>query len=233
MITAKNVVLIDKSSMYPIHMIIDSTESIVNLFHKYWLEFTQKAEMSKVQDNLLYEVLLRAYTEPQRHYHTLQHIVECLAAFHQVKAYLDDPTAVELAIWFHDVVYNPQAIDNEVQSAELMLKLCQNTFKQSVVEKAYQWIIATQKHQPSQEDDLNYLLDIDLAILGSSEARFLQYEQQIRLEYAWVEQELYQVKRAEVLQHFYLMQPLYQTEYFRAHLEESAKMNLSKSLSSL
>lgn len=219
--------------MYPIHMIIDSTENIVNLFRKYWLEFTQKAEMSKVQDNLLYEVLLRAYTESQRHYHTLQHIVECLNLFHQVKAYLDDPTAVELAIWFHDVVYNPQAIDNEVQSAELMLKRCQNTFKQAVVEKAYQWIIATQKHQPSQEDDLNYLLDIDLAILGSSEARFLQYEQQIRLEYAWVEQELYQVKRAEVLQHFYLMQPLYQTEYFRAHLEESAKMNLSKSLSSL
>lgn len=233
MITAKNVVLIDKSSMYPIHMIIDSTESIVNLFHKYWLEFIQNTDMSKAQAELLYEILLQAYTEYQRHYHTLQHIVECLAAFHQVKAYLDDPTAVELAIWFHDVVYNPQAIDNEVQSAELMLKLCQNTFKQSVVEKAYQWIIATQKHQPSQEDDLNYLLDIDLAILGSSEARFLQYEQQIRLEYAWVEQELYEVKRAEVLQHFYLMQPLYQTEYFRAHLEESAKMNLSKSLSSL
>lgn len=214
-------------------MIIDSSEKYVNSFNQYWDEFSKKINMSKAQADMLYAVVLNAYTEPQRHYHTLQHIVECLDLFHQVKAQLDDPNAVELAIWFHDVVYNPQAKDNEEQSAQLMLNLCQGILTKSVIEKVYSWIIATQQHQPSQQRDLNYLLDIDLAILGSSAARFFQYEQQIQLEYAWVSKEIYQVKRAEVLLHFYDMQPLYQTEYFRMYFEENAKINLSQALSSI
>lgn len=214
-------------------MIIDSSEKYVNSFNQYWDAFINKINMSKAQADMLYAVLLNAYTEPQRYYHTLQHIVECLDLFHQVKAWLDDPDAVELAIWFHDVVYNPQAKDNEELSAQRMQKLCQGILTESVIEKVYSWILATRQHQPSQQQDLNYLLDIDLAILGSSATRFLEYEQQIQCEYAWVSKEIYRVKRAEVLLHFYHMQPLYQTEYFRTYFEENAKINLSKALSSI
>ena len=54
------------------------------------------------------------------------------------------------------------------------------------------------------------------------------YEQQIQQEYAWVEPELYAVKRKEVLQHFYQTQPLYQTEYFQQNFELQAKQNLNR-----
>ena len=114
------------------------------------------------------------------------------------------------------------------KSAYLMQKHCTDILTQSVLKKVSQWIIATQEHQPSNQHDLNYLLDIDLAILASPPERFAEYEQQIQQEYAWVDTEIYKVKRAEVLQHFYQMQPLYQTEYFRNHFEQNAKVNLSK-----
>ena len=71
---------------------------------------------------------------------------------------------------------------------------------------------------------------MDLAILGSAAPRFAEYERQIQQEYTWVEPELYKVKRAEVLQYFYQMRPLYQTEYFQILLEQTAKSNLSQAV---
>ncbi|WP_327857346.1 metal-dependent hydrolase [Acinetobacter guillouiae] len=209
-------------------MIIAKTENYLKPFNQYWAEFANQIEIETEQCIFLQQLLVAAYTEPLRHYHTVQHIVECLELFHQVKAQLNDPVAVELAIWFHDAVYNPQAKDNEQQSAQLMHKHCVGILTQSVLDKVSQWIIATQKHQPSKQHDLNYLLDIDLAILASPVERFAEYEQQIQQEYAWVDAEIYKVKRAEVLQHFFHMQPLYQTEYFRKNFEQNAKVNLSK-----
>lgn len=199
----------------------------VDIFQSYWMQFSELIHLNDEQRILLYTHLLKAYTESQRHYHTTQHIVECLELFHQIKDQLSDPIAVELAIWFHDVVYDPQASDNEEQSAELMQHYCIQLISDLTLEKVYQWIIATKKHQPSKDQDLNYLLDIDLVILGSSPQRFAEYEQQIQQEYAWVEPELYRIKRAEVLKHFYQMKPLYQTEYFRDSLEDRAKLNLA------
>lgn len=199
-------------------------------FLQYWAQFSAQTELGNHQSQQLSQLLLKAYTEPQRYYHTVQHIVECLGLFHQVKGQLHDPVAVELAIWFHDVVYDPEASDNEERSAKLMQKHCAGIVEKEKLEKVYQWIVATKAHQPSEDHDLNYLLDMDLAILGSAAPRFAEYERQIQQEYTWVEPELYKVKRAEVLQYFYQMRPLYQTEYFQILLEQTAKSNLSQAV---
>lgn len=196
-------------------------------FKSYWQQFSNHLMLEDAHSKALLRLLLEAYSEPQRHYHTIQHIVECLAFFHQIKNQLNDPIAVELAIWFHDAIYNPQAIDNEEKSAELMEQHCSQLFENTKIQKVYKWIIATKTHLPTTDQDLNYLLDIDLAILGSSKQRFAEYEQQIQQEYSWVEAELYRVKRAEVLNYFFEMKPLYQTEYFKNLLEEQAKYNLT------
>ena len=197
-------------------------------FQQYWTQFSAELNLDKKQAEGLSSLLENAYTESQRYYHTVQHIVECLDLFHQIKAQFNDPITVELAIWFHDVIYDPKASDNEEQSAALMQKYCSNLLASDQIQKVYEWIIATKKHQASTDQDLNYLLDIDLAILGSSTVRFAEYEQQIQQEYAWVEPELYKLKRAEVLHYFFQMKPLYQTEYFRQLFEDQAKQNLLK-----
>ena len=193
---------------------------------QYWTQFSGELNLEHPQVEELYSLLENAYTEPQRHYHTIQHIAECLDLFYQIKAQLNDPIAVELAIWFHDVIYDPKAPDNEEQSAILMHKYCGNLLASDQIQKVYDWIIATKKHQASIDQGLNTLLDIDLAILGSSTVRFAEYEQQIQQEYAWVEAQVYKIKRAEVLQYFYQMQPIYQTQYFRQRFEDQAKQNL-------
>ena len=202
-------------------------------FKSYWLRFSSQLSMDQELSQTLLNMLITAYTEPQRAYHNIQHIVECLAHFQNIQSNLNDPIAVETAIWFHDVIYEPKASDNELQSAELMKQLCNTFLSEQQIEKVYQWIIATQKHQSSYDHDLNSLLDIDLAILGSNAERFAQYQQQIQFEYAWVESGVYQVKRKQLLQQFEQMNPIFQTSYFNQRLEKQAKRNLADSMSVL
>lgn len=210
----------------------------IDQFKLHWERFSAQFSLALVQRQTLYTLLLNAYTEPHRAYHTVQHIVECLEHFEHIKPYLHDPDAVEVAIWFHDVIYDPKAFDNELKSAELMYSQCSTFLNESTRFKIYQWIIATQKHRaPSDLDsslgidqywlsDLHFVLDIDLSILGASKQRFNQYEKQIQCEYAWVDASIYRLKRAEVLHQFYQMQPIYQTAYFRSQKEQQAKLNI-------
>lgn len=176
------------------------------------------------------EKLLHAYQEPQRAYHQLQHIVECLALFEIVQNQIEDALAVQLAIFFHDVVYQPRSASNEQDSAVWLRQQLAGTLPETQLDKIASWIVATQQHATTSDSDLAYLLDIDLAILGSSPQRFAEYQQQIRQEYAWVDELMYQEKRHAVLRQFYLTQPLYQTRYFQQHYEQQAKANLKQEL---
>ena len=79
-----------------------------------WRQVTSTGEPLPV-----YHELVSRYSQPERHYHNLRHIAECLAEFDTARHLARQPVAVELAIWFHDTIYEPQAADNEERSAEL------------------------------------------------------------------------------------------------------------------
>ena len=189
-----------------------------------WFELHHHYHFSEPQK--IFNKLIAAYNEKQRAYHTVQHVYECLVLLELVKPYLNDFHAVALALWFHDVFYNPQAKDNELKSAELFEQYLAQDLLIDDVQKVKRWILATQKHEQVDELDLQFLLDIDLAILAASPQRFVEYEQQIQQEYAWVAPEIYTIKRKEVLAHFYESKSLYQTEYFQKSFELKAKHNL-------
>ena len=199
-------------------------QQYIPALEKSWFELHQHYHFSEPQKIL--NKLIAAYSEKQRAYHTIQHLYECLILLELVKPYLNDFYAVALALWFHDAIYNPQAKDNELKSAELFEQYLSADLSDQTLIKIKQWILATQKHASTDELDLQFLLDIDLAILASSPARFVEYEQQIQQEYAWVDPEIYSVKREEVLRSFYENQPIYQTKYFQEKFEQKARKNL-------
>lgn len=194
------------------------------VLEKSWFELHQHYHFSEPQK--IFNKLIAAYSEKQRVYHTVQHLYECLVLLESIRADLKDAYSVELALWFHDAVYDPQAKDNELKSAELFEQYLAQDLSADDVQKIKRWIIATQKHEVTDELDLQFLLDIDLAILAASPERFDEYEQQIQQEYAWVDPDVYSIKRKQVLAHFYQAEPLYQTQYFQKNFEQRAKGNL-------
>ena len=203
-------------------------QQYIPALEKSWFELHQHYHFSEPQKIL--NKLIAAYSEKQRAYHTIQHLYECLILLELVKPYLNDFYAVALALWFHDAVYDPQAKDNELKSAELFEQYLSQDLSIDIVQKIKRWILVTQKHEATNELDLQFLLDIDLAILAASPERFTEYEQQIQQEYAWVYPDIYLIKRKQVLAHFYQTEPLYQTEYFQQNFEQRAKENLKFNL---
>ncbi|MDH1375752.1 metal-dependent hydrolase [Acinetobacter junii] len=199
-------------------------QQYLTVLEKSWFELHRHYHFSEPQK--IFNKLIAAYSEKQRAYHTLQHLYECLVFLDLIRADLNDAYAVALALWFHDAVYDPQAKDNELKSAELFEQYLSQDLSIDIVQKIKRWILATQMHKATDELDLQFLLDIDLAILAASPERFAEYEQQIQQEYAWIDPDIYLIKRKQVLAHFYQTEPLYQTEYFQHSFEQRAKMNL-------
>ncbi|TIR62631.1 MAG: hypothetical protein E5X28_03575, partial [Mesorhizobium sp.] len=66
-------------------------------------------------DDALKSELAALYQTADRDYHGLPHIEAMLALAAEHRHLLDDPEAVEAAIWFHDAVYDSRAKDNEAK----------------------------------------------------------------------------------------------------------------------
>lgn len=182
----------------------------------------------------LMQQLVSAYAEPQRKYHTLQHLTECLALLSQHLHVAVEPAEVEVALWFHDAVYDVTAHDNEARSAAWAVEaLSAAGVSAGRVERVWQHILATRHAALPQGQDQQLLVDVDLAILGSAHARFEEYEVQVRAEYAWVPEPFFRQKRAEVLAEFLARRPIYNTAPLREALERQARENLAYSLQQL
>lgn len=180
--------------------------------------------------------LVTAYSESHRHHHTLDHVLACLIEFDRLPpgaSYL--PTALEYAIWFHDVVYDPRRRDNEMRSAEIASdELSALQFPQAFRRNMRELILATE-HRPRHRmlHDQPLIIDIDLAIFGQPDDAFDAYERAIRQEYAHVEESEYRVARAAVLKRFLHRPRVYLTEWFASRYEHKARENLRRSIRAL
>ena len=173
------------------------------------------------------------YSEPHRCYHKLAHIDDCLGEFDRAKQLATDPAAVELAIWFHDAVYDPRAADNEERSAELAKDWLSDVHaSDALTDSVGRLILATKNHEASLHADAALLVDVDLSILGKPPEQFWEYERQIREEYAWVEKSVFAAKRAEILRRFLARERIYQTGIFH-RIEAQARANLRASVQRL
>ncbi len=171
--------------------------------------------------------LITAWNEPQRKYHTEQHLCECLALFEEFQHLAANPHKVELAIWFHDAVYDVKAKDNELKSAEWARTALEEAgVSKEKSQRVYELIMASE-HSAMDTLDTRLLVDIDLAILGSSPKRFAEYDGQVRAEYSYVPGFLYRRKRKQILQSFLKRNSIYQTPDLKLRFELQARRNLS------
>lgn len=177
---------------------------------------------------------MRAYTEPHRHYHNQQHIAACLALFDGMRALFLHPAEAEWALWLHDVVYDTHAHDNEEQSAVFAAAILrEGGAEPASIDRVGAFILATRHTEIPQDRDARLLVDIDLSILGSAPEVFDAYEHSIRLEYAWVQEELFREKRREILEGFLGREYIYLTDTCRETFEGQARHNIRRSVERL
>ncbi len=175
--------------------------------------------------------LCSMYLEHRRFYHNLNHIKSCLSEFDKSKYLIQQPGLVELAIWYHDIVYNTKTKDNEEMSAQLAYDVCLSSkLSEDFGKKVKDLILVTKHNVIPKEIDAKILIDIDLSILGKSSEEFNKYEQDIRKEYSWISKDKFKQGRKFILKRFLKRDSIYLTAFFREKYETQAGINLQKSI---
>lgn len=198
-----------------------------------WVDlFQQYAEIDYVLKG--FDELVRKYTESHRHYHNLNHVNMCLIAFDQIVGNISDKFCVETAIWFHDVIYDPQKGDNEHLSAEhASAFLGKTNVEEKKVSKIKNLICLTKHPANPLSNDEKILIDIDLMILGSEPKLYEEYEKWIRKEYSFVPNHLYKMGRKKLLKSFIERKKIFKTSFFVHRYETQARDNLEKAINGL
>jgi predicted metal-dependent HD superfamily phosphohydrolase len=204
--------------------------SITESLKPKWENLCQRLEVSSSDFN----EIVSHYSEPHRFYHTLSHVNHCLEQLIPIKPSLYIPEAAELAIWFHDIVYIIGNNDNEEKSAQFAKIFCQkNISTQAFAHQVESHILATKHTYVSENTDSQYVADIDIVILGQPADIFSKYESQIYQEYSSIYSlSDYQKGRINFLKTL-LTRPIYSTDYFKNKYEQSAKINIQKSIQNL
>jgi predicted metal-dependent HD superfamily phosphohydrolase len=200
----------------------------------HWHQLTAPLLPDAARRDAMLHQLTEAYTASGRHYHNLRHVEVLLNAVQQQADSVQDMPVVQLAVWFHDAVYNSLRDDNETRSAELALKFLAETTLPSDRQQRVAFLIErTKDHtqpQPPDDSDLHLFLDADLGILGAPEAAYWEYARQVRQEYRLVPDILYRRGRRKVLEKLFHTPVLYQTETYRTRLDAAARRNLQAEL---
>jgi len=193
-----------------------------------WQKLGQTLGIPQRASEQEWERIRTAYSSSKRHYHNLTHLGELFALLEEVAERLNKPEDVELAIWYHDLVYNPMRQDNEGASARKARKVLEGWgIGAARITRICQHIEATAGHQlNSEETDQAYFLDADLAILGSRREKYKGYTQQIRKEYAVFPNMLYNPGRKKVLEKLLDKPQLYFTPHFHTQFEAKARENM-------
>ncbi len=179
--------------------------------------------------------LLARWAEPQRRYHTTDHLLAVLDQVDALAEHATDPDAVRLAAWFHDAVYRPDREENEERSAQLAIRALREAgLPAERIARVVRLVRVTVHHHPLPGDrNGEVLCDADLAVLGGTPEQYAAYAAAIREEYAFVPEELFRAGRATVLLQLTALPSLYRTPAARSRFEERARANLAAELDTL
>jgi predicted metal-dependent HD superfamily phosphohydrolase len=151
-----------------------------------------------------------------------------------VKDKVDSAEEIEMALWFHDAVYEPFSATNEEDSAEWAADWLQERGAElPLIARITDHILDTKSHDTPENLDGQFMLDIDLSILGTAPEIYDVFETNIRREYRRVPGFIFRKKRKAILEGFSTRERIYATEYFHEKLEGQARENLARAISQL
>lgn len=180
----------------------------------------------------VYADLKRRHEAPQRRFHNFDHIRDCVDRIDEVAPFLVDRDASELALWFHDSVYEPGAATNERRSAELFLQLSAGA-RPALRRRVCGLILATRHTSRPPGNDCRYIMDINLAGFGAPWDEFIRQGAELRAEFGSQSDAQYCSAQAVFLRRLAGRPRFFATDYFRQRYEATARENLRRVLADL
>ncbi|WP_262152338.1 HD domain-containing protein [Chryseobacterium foetidum] len=168
-----------------------------------FLEISQNYSSDKKLTEEFWTEIETQYSKTSRHYHNLEHLENIFSELEEVKSEITDFDLITFSVFYHDVIYKSTAKDNEEKSAELaVVRLKNYNLSDNQLQRISKQILATKKHEKSSDQDVNFLTDADLSILGADRNTYQKYTEKIRKEYSVYPDFLYKPGRKKALVHF-------------------------------
>ena len=177
-----------------------------------------------------WEELRNRYQEPHRRYHDLRHVRFCLEQFDLVRSLTDDPDAVEMSIWYHDVIYEPGAADNEKRSAGFFAWYTVDLFPGEFIVTVRHLILATAHPETLCEGDAGFVTDIDLSSFALPWSDFDRDNKDLREEQSDVSDEFYYPAKVRFLTLLSNRSRIFRTDFFHERFEAQARQNIERYL---
>jgi predicted metal-dependent HD superfamily phosphohydrolase len=204
-----------------------TTDIGLGRFQSLWQRNLKQGAVDNSTD--IYRRLLQHYGEPQRHYHSMAHIEHCLGQFELCKSLAEDADALELAIWFHDIILVCGRRDNEARSAELYLELSDGVQPDSTRQLVKRLIMATLHDGSSLDDaDSSLMVDIDLSSFGLPWEDFLRDSLALRAENPGLSDSEYQLNQTGFQRGLLARPRFFLSDFFHDRLETQARANLAR-----
>lgn len=214
---------------------------VPNVVYQSWLEKYLYDELNSLnlfeQTNMkqFFDYCLKEYAKPNRHYHNLEHIVQCVTELKWFQANtenkLSDKDYIQLlvAILAHDVVYGEKA--NQTDEELSAIKVLQ--YLGGDYANASDLVLITQHLTQNNKDNLTRLeelmISIDLSILAQDWEDYSEYAVKISKEYYYVPCDLYIEGRKAALQKILDKNKLFPSPEF-ANKEDKARENIKREL---
>ncbi len=169
------------------------------------------------------------YRESHRHYHRPAHIEHCLKYFDMARSGMDQPDAVELAIWYHDVIYACGAGDNEMKSAELFKVHARDLLPAALIDCVFDLILVTIHSQKLPVTlDQGYVVDIDLSSFGLPWPQFLTDSKAVREEFSHLSDAEFYPSQCRFFEMLLAREHFCFTDFFRQRHEQQARENIQR-----
>ncbi len=194
-------------------------------FLRLWQDAGSVAGADRAEE--IFQQVAAHYAETCRRYHTADHIAHCLAQLDLVPDSQADTVAVELGVWFHDVVYRLGDASNERHSADWFLELAAGDLLGVDCDKVWRMILATEHRQVSSEPDARYLCDIDLSSFGLPHDEFVRDSRLVREELGHVPDQVYFPGQRDFLLRLLARERIYATDLFHDLYERRARENIA------
>ena len=180
-----------------------------------------------------FDELVELYSQPHRCYHTMSHIDHCLTQMDVGAKAMGGNDAVEMALWYHDAVYDPRSNDNEQRSAELFTKRAQAVVADGFCAAVCRLIDVTTHRNSPAADDEKFVVDVDLSGFGMPWPEFNDDSARVRRECSHLSDSQFETQQCRFLQCLLDRKSVFSTDFFRDRYEVIARANISRQLAIL
>lgn len=174
-----------------------------------------------------------SYSEPHRCYHTGRHIDHCLTQFDLARHEMEDADAIELALWFHDIEYDPKAHDNELQSAKRFKQYVRGAMDTELAGKIYRLIMVTMHNDAPEGIDEKYVVDIDLSSFGLPWGEFVRDSLNVQREFSHLSDQEFARRNLKFLKSLQDRPQIFFTDFYKQKYEQTARRNIAKRIATL